>query len=86
MSSGITYVTVLDLNDLPIEPPEARKANHSNMLADFKLETMSPSPSMIGGSCLRPQWTALEESNEKIKYPDGVDEEFVKTATLISMG
>jgi hypothetical protein len=23
---------------------------------------------------------------EKIKYPDGIDEEFVKTATLISMG
>jgi hypothetical protein len=23
---------------------------------------------------------------EKIKYPDGVDEEFVKTVTLISMG
>jgi hypothetical protein len=23
---------------------------------------------------------------EKIKYPDGVDEEFVKHATLISMG
>jgi hypothetical protein len=26
MPSGITYITTLDLNDLPIEPPEARKA------------------------------------------------------------
>jgi hypothetical protein len=26
MPSRITYVTALDLNDLPIEPPEARKA------------------------------------------------------------
>jgi hypothetical protein len=25
MLSGINYVTTLDLNDLPIEPPEARK-------------------------------------------------------------
>jgi hypothetical protein len=24
--------------------------------------------------------------SEKIKYPDGIDEEFVRTATLISMG
>jgi hypothetical protein len=26
MSSRITYVIALDLNDLPIEPPEVRKA------------------------------------------------------------
>jgi hypothetical protein len=26
MSSGISYVTTLDLNGLPNEPPEARKA------------------------------------------------------------
>jgi hypothetical protein len=26
MSSEITYVTALDLNGLPIEPPEAREA------------------------------------------------------------
>jgi hypothetical protein len=25
MPTGITYVTTLDLKDLPIEPPEARK-------------------------------------------------------------
>jgi hypothetical protein len=28
----------------------------------------------------------LRNTTEKIKYPDGVDEEFVKSATLISMG
>jgi hypothetical protein len=49
----ITYVAALHLNGLPIEPSEARKG--SNTVADFKLETMSPSPPKIGGSCLRPQ-------------------------------
>jgi hypothetical protein len=28
-------------------------------------------------------WSNIKE---KIKYPDGVDEEFVKSATFISMG
>jgi hypothetical protein len=28
----------------------------------------------------------LRNTTEKIKYPDGVDEEFVKSAILISMG
>jgi hypothetical protein len=53
MSSEISYMIVLDLNDFPIEPPEAKKC--SSVLVDFKLETMSTSPSKIGGSCLRPQ-------------------------------
>jgi hypothetical protein len=53
MSSGITYVTTLDLNGLPIEPAEEEK--RSNALADFKLEKMSLSPFNIGSSCLRPQ-------------------------------
>jgi hypothetical protein len=53
MPSGITYVTSLDLNGLPIEP--LKQGKHSNTLVDFKLEIMSPSPSKIGGSCLRPQ-------------------------------
>jgi hypothetical protein len=28
-------------------------------------------------------WSNIKD---KIKYPDGIDEEFLKTATLISMG
>jgi hypothetical protein len=36
-------MTKLDLNGLPSEPPEQGK--HSNVLSDFKLETMSQSAS-----------------------------------------
>jgi hypothetical protein len=53
MPSGITYVTSLDLNGLPIEPAEEGK--RSKALVDFKLEIMSLSPFNIGSSCLRPQ-------------------------------
>jgi hypothetical protein len=52
MSFEITYVIALDLNGLPTEP--LKQGKRSNVLADFKLEIMSPSPSKIGGSCLRP--------------------------------
>jgi hypothetical protein len=57
MSFRITYVTTLDLNGIPTKPHEARK--RSNTLVDFKLETMSPSPSKIGNSCLRPQGSSF---------------------------
>jgi hypothetical protein len=76
---------VLDLNGLPIEPHEARKAfkhacgfqvrdNVSITIQDWRL---------------MPQTTKVQlwrNIMEKIKYPDGIDEEFVKTVTLISMG
>jgi hypothetical protein len=85
MSSGISYVTALDLNGLPIEPPEARKAfkracgfqvrdNVSITIQDWW-----PVPQTTKEQLWR-------NITEKIKYLDGVDEEFVKTATLISMG
>jgi hypothetical protein len=54
-------VTALDLNDLPIEPPKEGK--RSSALTDFKLETMSLSPSKIGGSCSDHNGAALEEYN-----------------------
>jgi hypothetical protein len=38
MSFGVVYVTKLDSNGLPSEPPEARKAFKRAL--DFKLETM----------------------------------------------
>jgi hypothetical protein len=50
----------------------------SNALADFKLETMSPSPFKIGGSCEVTKEQLWKNIMEKIKYPDGVDEGFVK--------
>jgi hypothetical protein len=85
MSSGITYVTILDLNGLPIEPPEARKAfkhtcrfqvrdNVSITIQDWRLVPETTKERL---------WRNIME---KIKYPAGVDEEFVKSATLINMG
>jgi hypothetical protein len=85
MPSGISYLTVLDLNDLPIEPPKARKAfkhacgfqvrdNVSITIQDWRLMPQTTKEQL---------WRNIME---KIKYPDGVDEEFLKTATLISMG
>jgi hypothetical protein len=84
MPPRITYVTALDLNGLPTKP--LKQGKRSNALANFKLETMSPSPSKIGGSCLRPQRSSFGAIMEKIKYLYGVDEEFMKSATFISVG
>jgi hypothetical protein len=85
MLSRITYMTALDLNDLPIEPPEARKAfkcvcgfqvrdNVSITIQDWRLVPQTTKKQL---------WRNIIE---KIKYPDGLDDEFVKTMTLISMG
>jgi hypothetical protein len=85
MSSRVTYVMALDLNGLPIEPPEARKAfkracrfqvrdNISITIQDWWLVPKATKEQL---------WKNI---TEKIKYPDGVDEGFVKSATLISMG
>jgi hypothetical protein len=85
MPSRITYVTTLDLNGLPTEPPEARKAfkyacgfqvrdNVSITIQDWWVMPVTTREQL---------WSNIKE---KIKYPDGVDEEFVKSATFISMG
>jgi hypothetical protein len=85
MSSRITYVKPLDLNELPIEPPEARKVfkracgfqvrdNVSITIYDWWLVPETTKEQL---------WRNIME---KIKYPDGIDNEFVKTETLISMG
>jgi hypothetical protein len=82
--SEITYVTTLDLNALPIEPAEARKAfkcacgfqvrdNVSITIQDWRLMPEATKEQL---------WKNIME---KIKYPDGVDEGFMKRATLISM-
>jgi hypothetical protein len=85
MSSGITYVTALDLNGHPTEPPETRKAfkhvcrfqvrnNVSITIQDWRLVSETTKEQI---------WSNIKE---KTKYPYGIDEEFVKSATLISMG
>jgi hypothetical protein len=85
MSSEITYVTMLDLNGLSIEPPEARKAfkhacrfqvrdNVSITIQHWRLMPEATNELL---------WKNIAEKN---KYPDGIDKGFVKSATLISMG
>jgi hypothetical protein len=84
MPSRISYVTALDLNGLPIEPPEAKKTfkctcgfqvrnNVSITIQDWQLVPQTTKEQL---------WRNI---TEKIKYLDGIDEEFVKTVTLISM-
>jgi hypothetical protein len=85
MTFRITYLISLDLNGLSIKPPEIRKAfKHaygfqvrdilSIIIRDWRLVTDTTKEQL---------W---RNKTEKIKYPDGIDEEFVKSATLISMG
>jgi hypothetical protein len=84
MPSEITYVTTLGLNELPTEPPEARKVfkcacgfqvrdNVSITIQDWRL---------VHETTKQQLWRNI---TEKIKYLDGVDEEFVKSTTFISM-
>jgi hypothetical protein len=85
MPYEITYVTIINLNGLPIEPLEARKAfkracgfqvrnNVSITIQDWWLVPKTTNEQL---------WRNIME---KIKYLDGADKEFVKSATLISMG
>jgi hypothetical protein len=85
MSSGITYVASLDLNGLTIEPPEARKAcKHACRFQVRDNVSITIQDWWLVPSTTKEQlWRNIME---KIKYPDGVDEEFVKSVTLISMG
>jgi hypothetical protein len=46
MLCGILYVAKLNLNELLSEP--LKQGKRSNVLLDFKLETISQSPSQIG--------------------------------------
>jgi hypothetical protein len=85
MPSGISYVIALNLNELPIEPPKARKA----FKRACRFQVRDNVSITIQDWWLVPQTTKEQlwkNIMEKIKYPDGVDEEFVKTAILISMG
>jgi hypothetical protein len=77
-------VTTLDLNGLPIEPPEVRKAfKHACgfQVRDNVSITMQ-AWQLVPETTKEQLWRNI---TEKIKYPDGADEEFMKSATLISM-
>jgi hypothetical protein len=85
MLSEITYVTALDLNGLPIEPPEARKV----FKRACRFQVRDNVSITTHDRWLMPETTKEQlwrNLTEKIKYPDGIDEEFVKSAPLISMG
>jgi hypothetical protein len=84
MPSRISYVIALDLNGLPIEPPEAKKT----FKCTCGLQVRNNVSITIQDWQLVPQTTKEQlwrNITEKIKYLDGIDEEFVKTVTLISM-
>jgi hypothetical protein len=85
MSSGVVYVTKLDLNELPSEPPEARKA--FKRASGFQVRDNIPIIIII-------DWwqvpTAIKDKiwsnmKEKIKFPAGA-EDVVKNAIFINMG
>jgi hypothetical protein len=85
MPSGTTYVTTLDLNGLLIEPPEARKVFKCacGFQVRYNISITSQNWRFVPEATKEQLWKNIIE---KIKYPDGVDEGFVKSATLISMG
>jgi hypothetical protein len=85
MPSGITFMTTLDLNGLPIEPAEARKTfKHA-----CRFQVRDNVPITIQDWRLMPKATKEQlwkNITETIKYSDGVGEEFVKRVTLLSVG
>jgi hypothetical protein len=85
MLSEITYVTTLDLNGIPIEPPEARKVfkRACRFQVRDNVSITTQDRQLMPETTKEQLWRNL---TEKIKYPDGIDEEFVKSAPLISMG
>jgi hypothetical protein len=84
MSYDIIYVTKLDSNGLPSEPPEARKAfKHA-----FEFHVRDDVPITITDWWQVP--TAIKDKiwsnmKEKIKFPAGV-EDVVKNVMFINMG
>jgi hypothetical protein len=84
MSSGIVYVTKLDSNGLPSEPPEARKV--FKCASGFQVRDNVP----ITITDWRQVHAAIKDKiwsnmKEKIKFPAGA-EDVVKNAVFINMG
>jgi hypothetical protein len=84
MLSGVVYVTKLDSNGLPSEPPEARKA----FKRDFRFQVTENVPITI--TDWRQVPVAIKDKicsnmKEKIKFPAGA-EDVVKNVMFINMG
>jgi hypothetical protein len=63
-----------------------KQGKRSNTLLNFKLETMSQSPSQISGKCRSHNGEDLEQyEGKKIKFPSGA-EDVVKSVMLINLG
>jgi hypothetical protein len=84
MSSGVVYVTKLDSDGLPYEPPEARKAfKHA-----FRFQVRDNVPIIITDWWQVPAaikdkiWSNMKE---KIKFPAGAAD-VVKNVMFINMG
>jgi hypothetical protein len=84
MSFDVVYVTKLDSNGLPSEPPEVRKA--FNRASRFQVRDNVPITIIDWWQVL----AAIKDKiwsnvKEKIKFPAGV-EDVVKNAIFINMG
>jgi hypothetical protein len=84
MLSGVVYVTKLDSNGLPSEPPEARKA--FKRASGFKVIDNVPIIIIdwwqVPAAIKYKIWSNMKE---KIKFPAGADD-VVKNAMFINIG
>jgi hypothetical protein len=84
MSSGVVYVTKLNSNLLPSEPPEARKA--FKRASRFQVRDNVPMTitywQQVSAAIKDKIWSNMKE---KIKFPAGA-EDIVKNAMFINMG
>jgi hypothetical protein len=84
MASGIVYVTKLDSNGLPSEPPEARKA--CKCASRFQVRDNIPITitdwRQVPAAIKDKIWSNMKE---KIKFPAGA-EDVVKNMIFINMG
>jgi hypothetical protein len=85
MSSVVVYVIALDLNELPSDPPKARKV----FKCACRFQVRDNVSIIIQDWRLVPQTTReqlLSNVKVKIKFSDGIDEEFMKSVSFIRMG
>jgi hypothetical protein len=84
MSSGVVYVTKLDLNELPSEPPEARKAFKCTSVFQCRgnVPIIITDWRQVPAAIKDKIWSNMEE---KIKFPAGV-EDVVKNVMFINVG
>jgi hypothetical protein len=84
MTSSVVYVTNLDSNGLPSEPPEARK--EFKRVSEFQVrDNVSITITDWWQVLVTMKEKIWSNMKEKIKFPSGV-EDVVKSAMLINMG